>query len=79
MPLGNSSITRAIDEHHFLNLAQTLEVGYLSAKWISAPEDPNYISEPALASTVASISNTTYIVDGGYNETPVKKELYTTI
>jgi hypothetical protein len=63
-------VKRALDEHHYLDLTQTLILDETSSKWVSIPDDLNYIIEPSLASTAASVNSTSYIVDGGYNGTP---------
>jgi hypothetical protein len=73
--LGDVEIKRALDEHHYLDLTQTLILDETSSKWISISDDPNYINEASLAGTIAPISNTSYIVDGGYNGTPFVKNI----
>lgn len=66
---------RALNEHHYIDLQQTLRLDETSARWISIPDDLNFINEPALAGTATSISDSAYIVDGGYNETPYVKNI----
>jgi hypothetical protein len=73
--LGDTVIRRALDEHHYLDLTQNLILDETSAKWVSVPDDPNYTNEAALAGTASSISDTTYIMDGGYNGTPYARNI----
>lgn len=73
--LGDIVVKRALNEHHYIDLQQTLTLDETSARWISIPDDPNFVNEPALAGTATSISDTAYLVDGGYNETPYVKNI----
>jgi hypothetical protein len=68
----HKDIPRAVENHVFLNLNQTLEADYLEGKWgLKIPN--NYILEPAVASSITSISNTAFVVDGGYDQLPLAK------
>ncbi|KAI7888451.1 uncharacterized protein EV154DRAFT_604764 [Mucor mucedo] len=73
--LGDIIVKRALNEHHYIDLQQTLTLDETSARWISIPDDPNFMNEPALAGTATSISDSSYMVDGGYNETPYVKNI----
>lgn len=68
--MGDVVVKRALDEHHYLDLTQNLTLDEISAKWVKVPNDPNYINEPALAGTAIAISDTSYIMDGGYSGSP---------
>lgn len=73
--LGDVVIKRALDEHHYLDSTQTLIPDETSSKWVSIPDDPNYIMEPSLASTAADTGSTRFIVDSGYNGAPFIKNI----
>lgn len=73
--MGDIIIKRALDEHHYLDLTQNLVLDEISAKWVSVPDDPNYTNEAALAGTALPISDTIFIMDGGYNGTPYAKNI----
>lgn len=78
--LGDVVIKRALDKYHYLDLTQTLMLDETSSKWVSIPDDPNYIMEPSLVSTAADIDSTRFIVDSGYNGTPfIKNNTWSTI
>lgn len=68
-------IKRALDEHHYLDLTQTLKLDETSARWMSIPDDMNFLNEPTLASTSTSVVDSAYIIDGGYNDTPFVKNI----
>ncbi|KAI9475928.1 MAG: hypothetical protein EXX96DRAFT_575165 [Benjaminiella poitrasii] len=76
--LGDIVVRRALDESHYLDLTahEMLVVDETSSKWIPLPDnDSNYKSEAVLGASTVAITNTTYILDGGYNETPFIKNI----
>lgn len=54
-----------VDEFHFLDLKQTLPVN--TDQWSCVPSPANYQTEPSMGSSIALISNTSFVLDGGYS------------
>ncbi|KAG1520528.1 hypothetical protein G6F52_007576 [Rhizopus delemar] len=54
-----------VDEFHFLDLTQTLPVN--TDQWSCVPSQANYQTEPSMGSSIALISNTSFVLDGGYS------------
>ncbi|KAI8638426.1 hypothetical protein BD408DRAFT_423047 [Parasitella parasitica] len=73
--LGDAYVRRAINEHHYLDLTQRLVLYETTSKWVIVTGDTHYITEGALAGTATSISDSQYIEDGGYNESPFVKNV----
>ncbi|KAI8875738.1 hypothetical protein K501DRAFT_338520 [Backusella circina FSU 941] len=72
--LGSASIEAAEPDHHYLDLTQNgLVPGSIVSKWTEIPDDPNFVLEPSIGGTPIKLSDTTYLIDGGYSINAVKK------
>jgi hypothetical protein len=47
--------------------------GSIVPKWSEIPNDPSFVLEPAIGGTPIKLSDTTYLIDGGYSINAVKK------
>ncbi|KAI8969103.1 hypothetical protein BDF20DRAFT_145003 [Mycotypha africana] len=71
VPLGDIRAKRALDEHHYLDLTQNLVLDEISTKWTTIQNNPaDYITEPVMAATINTISDTQYLFDGGFTNAP---------
>jgi hypothetical protein len=68
LSVGDASVNEASSEFHYLDLTsgEKLVIDQVASRWTEIPPSDNFMLEPTIASNTASISETSFVVDGGY-------------
>ncbi|KAI8885922.1 hypothetical protein K501DRAFT_310716 [Backusella circina FSU 941] len=68
LEVGDAQVNSASNDLYYLDLTsdEKLVIDEISDRWTETPQPDNFILEPSIAGSSAAISETSFVVDGGY-------------